>query len=130
MYVHDDGVLFMYTINGRNVTPFAEFEYTACNLGGARIWFSCPGCGNRCAVLYVRHELACRKCNNMAYACQSEGARDRRIRRSRKVADRVGAPTLLWSMPPRPKYMHHRTYLRQRLEYERAQFAALASPRF
>ena len=130
MYVHDDGILCCYTHKGCDVRVFASFNHTACNLGGARIWFNCPGCENRRAVLYVGDKLACRKCHNMAYACQSEGVSDRQIRRAIKVTKRAGARTMLCPIPPRPKYMHHRTYSRLQLEYEQARFAALANLKF
>jgi hypothetical protein len=42
---------------------------TPCTFGGNRIWFACPGCGDRCAVLYaVKGGFQCRKCHCVAYA--------------------------------------------------------------
>ena len=42
---------------------------TRCTFGGTRVWFVCPGCGARCAVLYaLRGLFRCRACHNLAYA--------------------------------------------------------------
>lgn len=42
---------------------------TPCTFGGTRRWFSCPGCGVRCAVLYALYGLfRCRSCHDIAYS--------------------------------------------------------------
>ena len=42
---------------------------TPCTFGGTRVWFACPGCGARCAVLYAfRGLFRCRACHDLAYA--------------------------------------------------------------
>jgi hypothetical protein len=42
---------------------------TPCTFGGKRVWFACPGCGGRCAVLYGHHgQFRCRGCHRLAYA--------------------------------------------------------------
>ena len=42
---------------------------SACTVGGTRVWWTCPGCGNRRAVLYgFRARFACRVCHRLAYA--------------------------------------------------------------
>jgi hypothetical protein len=39
-----------------------------CTFGGVRVWFACPGCGARCAVLYSPGGLfRCRACHRLAY---------------------------------------------------------------
>ena len=42
---------------------------TPCRYGSTRVWFSCPGCGSRCAVLYaLGGRFRCRTCHRLAYA--------------------------------------------------------------
>jgi hypothetical protein len=46
---------------------------TLCTFGGARAWFTCPGCGRRCAILYARlGRFRCRSCLRLAYASTRE----------------------------------------------------------
>src|SRR3954449_12823560 len=40
---------------------------TAQPLGGERLWFACPGCGRRCAVLYGDRRFRCRCCVGAPY---------------------------------------------------------------
>jgi hypothetical protein len=43
--------------------------WTDCALGGSRVWFSCPGCRTRRAILYgVQGSFRCRECHRLAYA--------------------------------------------------------------
>lgn len=42
---------------------------TPCTFGGTRVWFACPGCGTRRAVLYALGGLfRCRTCHHIAHA--------------------------------------------------------------
>jgi predicted RNA-binding Zn-ribbon protein involved in translation (DUF1610 family) len=42
---------------------------TTCTFGGTRVWFSCPRCGTRRAVLYaLGGRFRCRSCHQLAYA--------------------------------------------------------------
>lgn len=41
---------------------------TPCTFGGSRVWFSCPGCQHRRAILYAfRGAFRCRTCHRLAY---------------------------------------------------------------
>ncbi len=95
-----------------------QIERTDCNLGGQRVWFWCPGCGRRVAVLYGWEVFSCRHCRNLAYASQRETANDRIIRRADSIRERLG-----WEIGianPRggkPKGMHWKTYWRLHDQY-------------
>lgn len=53
-----------------------------CNYGGFRYWFSCPGCGRRVGVLYLRSGLfTCRHCSNIVYESQRIGGRQKAVGR-------------------------------------------------
>lgn len=78
---------------------------TRCHLGGVRQWFACPCCGRRVALLYLRWgRFACRYCQRVAYASQSEDELGRLWRKQSKIEARLGE---YWS---RPKGMRQRTY--------------------
>lgn len=86
-------------------------ERTPCHLGGERVWWLCPSCANRVAILYGGHELACRKCWGSAYRCQRETEEDRSLRKTDKLRRRLGWPAgILNGLGPRPKGMHSATY--------------------
>ena len=91
-------------------------DWTACNLGGKRPWFLCPGCGRRVAILYVGTLFQCRQCLNLTYQSQRECRLDRLLRRKDKIRKRLG-----WKEGTeyrKPKGMHWKTYQRLVREYE------------
>lgn len=46
-------------------------------LAGRRVWFLCPDCDRRRALLYFRNgEFGCRTCQGLAYQSQREGGRN------------------------------------------------------
>jgi hypothetical protein len=95
-------------------------EWTECNLGGQRVWFTCPakGCGARVAVLYGGAIFACRKCHDLAYASQRESYSDRAMRRADKIREKLGWESGIAN--PRggkPKGMHGRTFDRLTYKY-------------
>jgi hypothetical protein len=84
-----------------------SLEYVACRFGGFRPWFACPCCARRVAVLYLRAgRFACRHCQGVAYASQSEDIVGRLWRRQAKLEARLGE---YWR---RPKGMRQWTYKR------------------
>lgn len=95
-------------------------ESTPCNLGGSRLWFSCPTCARRVAVLYGRGRLfACRQCKGLAYASQGEDDGDRAARRAERIRKRLGWPPGILSGPGvKPPGMHWRTYERLRANHD------------
>lgn len=46
---------------------------TPCTFGVAQVWFACPGCDARCAVLYGHQgQFRCRGCHDLAYASKRQ----------------------------------------------------------
>ena len=63
---------------GATVAEHVRLMRTPCTFGAFRVWFACPGCGRRCAVLYaLAGRFTCRSCHHLAYA----STRQRRGRR-------------------------------------------------
>ena len=70
---------------------------TPCHFGGVREWFVCPCCGGRSVVLYERlGRFACRTCQRVAYASQSEDGLGRLWRKQSRLEARMGAN---WGRP-------------------------------
>jgi hypothetical protein len=97
-------------------------EWTPSGFGGAggflRPWFVCSGdgCGRRAAILYLKHRrLTCRRCLDLAYPSQRESPLTRARKRAEKARSKLGADSA-----PRPKGMHHRTFVRLGREYVEA----------
>lgn len=67
--VHEDYLLLQYIHKKtEDITQWIYFDRTPCNYGGERIWFRCPSCDRRCAVVYgAGRYFACRKCYNLGY---------------------------------------------------------------
>jgi hypothetical protein len=123
--VHADSIVVSYVqgegTHRRSVDETVWLASTACHLGGRRRWFSCPGCQNRAAKLYLRSAyFRCRRCCWMPYACQQESPYDRALRRAQKLRRRLGAsPCIGEPIAEKPKGMHWRTFKRLQAEVER-----------
>lgn len=106
-------LLYWYRYNNawKPVDETLYFDYSDCNFGGVRQWFSCPQCGNRVAVIYAGH-FACRQCLNLVYESQRENPFIRSIRRWEKSIQKLGGDRWTTGIPDRPKYMHRKTYFR------------------
>ncbi len=93
------------TLSNASWVQRIDITSTECNYGGVRLWFVCPGCGARKAVLYLRNqEFRCRVCQSVAYTSQSEDYFGRLWRKQQKLQSKlIGG----WS---RPKGMHKRTH--------------------
>jgi hypothetical protein len=67
-------------------------EWTACNFGGERPWFLCPGigCVRRVTILYgpVKYFL-CRYCYDLRYESQCKDKKDRALKRAQKITPRL-----------------------------------------
>ena len=84
---------------------------TPCWYGGSRLWFACPQCGRRCAVLALAGvDLGCRVCLRLAYSSQRAPLWKRRHYR----LDRLGKVAPDWT---RPRGMWHRTWARHCAEW-------------
>jgi hypothetical protein len=79
---------------------------TPCTFGGDRLWFGCPHCARRVAVLFQRPAMgfACRHCAQVVYTSQSEDAMARAWRQQGKLERLLGVGMT------RPKGMHHATH--------------------
>ena len=88
-------------------------EWTRCNFGGRRPWFSCPFCQRRAGKLYeMLGGMGCRKCANLAYASQAMGkTRRRRVKaeRLRRLMGDEGRPAVD-PLPVRLRGRHRRTH--------------------
>ena len=104
-----DGLVNLnYSVNGQPSNQRIALTRTPCTYGGVRPWFVCPVHGERVAVLYLRAgRFACRHCQGIAYASQSDDAIGRDWRKQSKLESKLGRG---WA---RPKGMHHAT--RERL---------------
>ncbi len=103
--------------NWEKVTYPIYLNWTPCNLGGKRPWFSCPirKCHRRVAMLYWGGIFACRHCYKLAYSSQREELHDRAARRADKIRDRLDwEPGILNGEGLKPKRMHRKTFQRLR----------------
>ena len=98
------------------VEEIVSLDGTACNYGGERLWFLCPQCNSRRAVLFsVDGRFRCRQCHDLAYSSTREDAHERSIRRSQTLQKQLGGGgngVAIWEIPPRPTRMHWQTYAR------------------
>ena len=92
---------------------------TATQFGGRRHWFSCPGCGRRCRIVYHSQAFRCRQClgahHESKYQDEALNICARRWRLRRLLEERGG---MAWPLalddgfPPKPPRMHWKTYRR------------------
>jgi hypothetical protein len=134
--VSQDTVTLIYRVQDggteswTSVTESIRLLRTAQPFGGERLWFACPRCGRRCAVLYGGRRFFCRRCVSVPYASQSMAVHYRLLRRSQAIRERLGGrlyASLDAPFPPKPKRMRWRTYRRLRAKVggmERAMSAA------
>ena len=110
-----------------------SLEWTACNFGGHRPWFVCPGagCGRRVAVLYgPGRYFLCRHCWDLVYESQRDNVMYRALHKSQAIRERLGGSANMTApFPERPKGMHHETYWRLREEHDEAEMEQLAGMR-
>jgi hypothetical protein len=67
--------------------------WAACNFGGERPWFICPGAGccRRVAILYgPGRYFLCRLCYELVYENQREDKMHRALRRAQKIREGLG----------------------------------------
>jgi hypothetical protein len=97
----------------RECVPLA---WTACNFGGERPWFICPGagCGRRVAVLTgPGRYFLCRHCYLLVYKSQRENRMYRALHKAQAIRERLGgSANMMEPFPDRPKGMHWSTYER------------------
>jgi hypothetical protein len=111
------------------VQETVTISWTACNFGGERPWFICPGarCGRRVAILYGpgRYFLR-RSCYDLRYESQREDKIHRALRRAQTIRKRLGgSANMMEPFPEKPKGMHWSTYERLRWEHHEADMEQL-----
>jgi hypothetical protein len=91
-----------------------RLSWTACNFGGERPWFICPGagCNRRVAILYgPGRYFLCRHCYDLVYESQRENGMSRALRRAQAIRERLGgSANMTEPFPEKPKGMHSSTY--------------------
>jgi len=66
-----DRLHLSYRHQDRPYDVLVHLCYSALGSGGRRPWWTCPACGRRCGVLYLRGGVfACRCCHDLVYASQ------------------------------------------------------------
>ena len=136
-----DAVLLSYRVASWRGTEAEDVEErvplvrTAQPLGGERLWFACPGCGRRCAVLYGGRRFRCRLCVGAPYGNQREAPHERLLRRLQAIRARLGGneyASLGMPFPAKPKRKRQATYRRLRAKARRYSqtMAAAAAERF
>jgi hypothetical protein len=108
-------------------------EWTACNFGGERPWFVCPGagCGRRMAILYgLGRYFLYRHCYDLIYESQRENAMYRALHRAQDIRRRLGgSANMTKQFPEKPREMHWKTYDRLWWEHHEAEMKQLADMR-
>lgn len=124
LLVQADRVTFTYRHRAgsgdwQDVGCAARLDRTPCTYGGTRVWWRCPNCERRVAILYIGKTPACRHCYRLAYRCERESVDDRATRQANKLRDRLGwEPGIVNSNGIKPKGMHWRTFERLQAKHD------------
>ena len=107
------GSLELELREGRHVT--VPLIWTECGIFN-RYWLVCPLCQRTVRLLYgIDERCACQRCAKLRHASRLKSAAGRKLLRARKIRLRLGGMPLLHTrLPPRPRYMRRKTYLRLR----------------
>lgn len=129
--VADAFITFRYKVSNRDqschIAQAVQLVTTPCNYGQQRVWFACPHCGRKAALLYLGFKLACRRCHKMAYEVQRESLLDRKCRKLDKVRERLGWEAgFLNGHGDKPTGMHWYTYEKLLTEHHRLEAPILA----
>jgi len=104
------------------IEELIPFSYSATNFDGRRRWFRCPSCGRDCRVLYGGKVYRCRRCYGLKYQSQYEPGFGRALSQAQKIREKLGGYLCVDDpFPPRPRYMHWKTY--RRLKAKEAKLA-------
>jgi hypothetical protein len=93
-----------------------SITYTTCGKGGRRHWWTCPGCGTRRGVIYLRTRTwGCRGCLKLPYRSQRMSRYDRAVVRAKQLHVLLGGTGSLRDELPseRPHGMRRRSYFVQ-----------------
>jgi hypothetical protein len=116
-----------------DVKQTVPLTWTACNFGGGRPWFVCPGagCARRVAVLYgPGRYFLCRHCYDLSYQSQRDNSMYRALHRAQDIRRRLGgSANMMEPFPDKPKGMHWKTYERLWWEHHEAEMEQLVGMR-
>lgn len=99
-----------YNGESKTISENIHLDWTPCHLGGKRVWWLCPKCGRRIAILYLRlTQFQCRTCHNLTYRSSQESQLDRHLRKKFKLCDKLGIEPME-SPLFKPKFMHQKTF--------------------
>jgi len=120
------GLRYAVCIEGRaaeSVDCNIAIAYTACNFGGKRPWFVCPGCLRRVGRLYLhRDRFRCRRCHDLAYTSQQKSEMDRLLDKIQAIRAKLGGSCDIYDpFPAKPEEMGEKTYKRLRMQAIRAE---------
>ena len=109
----DSASLELELRNGRRVA--VPLVWAQCGTFN-RYWLACPLCRRTVRLLYgIDERCACQRCAGLWHASRRKSAVGRKFHRALKIRQKLGgAPMLSAPFPPRPRYMHRRTYTRLR----------------
>lgn len=104
---------------GETINERVDLDWTPCHYGGERVWFKCPRCGKRVAILWGRRRFLCRGCNEVAYATENMTKLDRLITKWIAMGEKLGFAPDDFGPMIKPKRMHATTFERLRREYRK-----------
>jgi hypothetical protein len=109
-----DHVRLIYSAHGQPFDYAVWLERTPQHYGGHRLWWLCPRCGDRRAVLHGvtrdgRFGCPERRCMNLAYAVEAYRPIDRAWRKLQKLEARLPL-NRTGTRYVKPKGMHWRTF--------------------
>jgi hypothetical protein len=92
---------------------------TPCNYGKSRLWFECPGCNYRCAILYGADVLfLCRKCYRLPYRSQMQSKLDTLFNQKHALGRRIFEDYKYGDGYKKKKGMHQSTFDRLFQKYD------------
>jgi hypothetical protein len=99
-----------------------SLEWVPCHFGGSRVWFRCPCCLRRAAILYGEKVFACRHCLRLVYESQREVPHYRALSKAQAIHEKLGGSGVIDDWVFKPKGMHQKTFNRylRRLEEARS----------
>jgi hypothetical protein len=110
--VHDNSVSLIYRHGGDTDLNYpVRIERTPCNYGGERVWWLCPCCGRRVALLFAGKVFSCRHCLDLTYESTRTATDSKPYERADRLRNRLGWCAGIANGPgDRPKGMHERTF--------------------
>lgn len=107
-----------YAVGGLLVHETIDLSHAACGFGGTRVMMLCPGCRQRCSVMFFGNRtFRCRHCHRLSYESQSESRLGRLAIKRQKILRHLGPHG------SRRKGMHLDTY---RQQFEKLQEVEMA----